>query len=1082
MTNYPNSIDSSFTIAPVAVYSAPGMSGLPQINNIIDLRAEAVIPAPISKIILFVSGYYIPGDGGGGQFYWDPASALADDSGTVIIPNSGGTGRWIRLTDGIINVKYFGAKGDGINDDCAAIQSAHDSFPSKGGILFFPAGTYALGSRLNITKPTVMKLGIGSISALTNFNGPLIKVSSNLLVYGISQNESKFLPPIGHPAFLLSDTWSPISNGGLNDGDSVFHIENVGCTGGSSLLDAFSVTTFNEGSLVVRHCLATATTDYPIKLNSSVYYGRIEDNHLNLCKGGIRLKDNTETKCYNNLIIPAQPIKFTASASINTSSFSLTLAGLTSSNIGDTVVVVGAGSSGKDLYATMNAISGSTITLDISAGSTVTNVDAYVAGFGYLLEGAHHVDITNDEICSFSPTQNADIRIMGTANAANGICTITGTKFAAERDYWLRNRPKIEVYNPVNKQFAPVWVKLINNRIYGPQFLLLESIGRNGSNVATATVTCNVAQGHGLQVGDIFHIVQVTDHSFCGTVVVTAIGVPFLVAGRAKQTVSWSSTGSIVAQSNLGGAINSAQISAISLVSPVAQMLIEGNVIDSFTYSIDDTSAVTDQLRGSHGLSVYRNNFEKGPIGLFFQTFKSSFGRGFSIVESGAQSLGTKITNFPREIETAGIQNRVLYSEDNSHWGHAGVIIASATDDLGGSTATLLTRSGINQVVTGNPGLGSAITEGISINIDNSSLPAGGYIKFKAKAGSLNSLWIGIYDGSTGFEHPGSQRIIPLGSNWNSIKIPFQYNSGASVSLYMCPGGQDSVMGTCYIEQIQVSDFDCDYIKTSGSAITNQAGVALQRDIKVNGIEPNISGGAVNIKDFSGNLGLSLTPVNAGVSLISGQSALGVDAAAVLSLGATNATSITLGRTGGHAITLPSLTASNAVVTDGSSNLASLGYSTSNTASTLVERDSSSRVSVKGVISSGTVPSITDVSSTLGAAGTFSFLTGSNDMAGIIVLNPGAGAGTYTIFDLHFSASLPGNIPNVQLTLQGQGSDWGGGGVLGLSNVGTTTVTNSVARIFAKNINGAGVGGTVQGVALAAGADQYRIHYSVTLM
>src|ERR1035437_6784408 len=103
------------------------MAGIPQNKNIIDFRAEAGITAPISKIILFVSGYYIPGDGGGGQFYWDPASALADDSGTVIIPNSGGTGRWIRLTDGIINVKYFGAKGDGINDDCAAIQSAHDS-------------------------------------------------------------------------------------------------------------------------------------------------------------------------------------------------------------------------------------------------------------------------------------------------------------------------------------------------------------------------------------------------------------------------------------------------------------------------------------------------------------------------------------------------------------------------------------------------------------------------------------------------------------------------------------------------------------------------------------------------------------------------------------------------------------------------------------------------------------------------------------------------------------------------------------------------------------------------------------------
>jgi len=40
-------------------------------------------------------------------------------------------------------------------------------------------------------------------------------------------------------------------------------------------------------------------------------------------------------------------------------------------------------------------------------------------------------------------------------------------------------------------------------------------------------------------------------------------------------------------------------------------------------------------------------------------------------------------------------------------------------------------------------------------------------------------------------------------------------------------------------------------------------------------------------------------------------------------------------------INIPSLTASQAVVTDASKNLSSLGYASSNTASTLVERDSS---------------------------------------------------------------------------------------------------------------------------------------------
>src|SRR4051812_2102159 len=74
-----------------------------------------------------------------GQEYYFNASLSTGG----LAPTSGG-GRWLLLgSNGLaINVKTFGATGDGVTDDTAAIQTAIDSVLSlTGGSLFFPAGT-----------------------------------------------------------------------------------------------------------------------------------------------------------------------------------------------------------------------------------------------------------------------------------------------------------------------------------------------------------------------------------------------------------------------------------------------------------------------------------------------------------------------------------------------------------------------------------------------------------------------------------------------------------------------------------------------------------------------------------------------------------------------------------------------------------------------------------------------------------------------------------------------------------------------------------------------------------------------------
>jgi hypothetical protein len=64
-----------------------------------------------------------------------------------------------------LNVKDFGALGNGAHDDTAAIQSAINSLPAAGGIVLVPAGTYVISASLVLSEG-VRLTGSGSGSVL----------------------------------------------------------------------------------------------------------------------------------------------------------------------------------------------------------------------------------------------------------------------------------------------------------------------------------------------------------------------------------------------------------------------------------------------------------------------------------------------------------------------------------------------------------------------------------------------------------------------------------------------------------------------------------------------------------------------------------------------------------------------------------------------------------------------------------------------------------------------------------------------------------------------------------------------------
>lgn len=81
-----------------------------------------------------------------------------------------------------VSVKDFGAVGDGVTNDTAAIQAAIDHVSLARGSVFFPPGTYLISSTLNITSNGVVLFGAGrNVSKINVSVGSIngIKIGNN---------------------------------------------------------------------------------------------------------------------------------------------------------------------------------------------------------------------------------------------------------------------------------------------------------------------------------------------------------------------------------------------------------------------------------------------------------------------------------------------------------------------------------------------------------------------------------------------------------------------------------------------------------------------------------------------------------------------------------------------------------------------------------------------------------------------------------------------------------------------------------------------------------------------------------------
>jgi hypothetical protein len=94
----------------------------------------------------------------------------------------------------VVNVKDFGAVGDGVADDTAAIQAAFNFVPASGGEVIIPKGTYIITSTLNISNKPISIFGAGIGISILKWTG-VGMVGQN----GINYTNTDFQP------FLMQD-------------------------------------------------------------------------------------------------------------------------------------------------------------------------------------------------------------------------------------------------------------------------------------------------------------------------------------------------------------------------------------------------------------------------------------------------------------------------------------------------------------------------------------------------------------------------------------------------------------------------------------------------------------------------------------------------------------------------------------------------------------------------------------------------------------------------------------------------------------------------------------------------------------
>lgn len=236
-----------------------------------DLRA---MPTPAN-----VAFYFVKNDGQEGVFYYDPLDTTTSDNIGLTVVSTVGGARFKRLTEEQgVNIRWFGAKGDGSTDDTAAIQLAINTVAALGGgTVYVPAqGTFRFSS-LQL-RASISLIGCGGVLKLID-NRCVSSTTAYYLIHNMNPAGGSF------PNVKLEGVYV---DGNRAGGNTSFAVADALTIGGENV--------------AIRNCTIVNAPDSGIMFSgakNSVCTGNRIETGGDL---GIYVNDGDGTRLYENVI------------------------------------------------------------------------------------------------------------------------------------------------------------------------------------------------------------------------------------------------------------------------------------------------------------------------------------------------------------------------------------------------------------------------------------------------------------------------------------------------------------------------------------------------------------------------------------------------------------------------------------------------------------------------------------------------------------------------------------------------------------------------------------------------------------
>lgn len=203
-------------------------------KNIAEMKADSLLSAGMTACTL---GYYAINDGGGAAYIIRAKQESDVDDGGSLHELANGNVAELVVENGTVNVKQFGAKGDGVTDDKEKVQNAIN----YSNTVEFPKAVFLIDGQLNLRDGTHL-FGDGTLVL------PQINMNNNTEVSGIS-----IVPP--------------------NDG-RVAHLFDIGKFSGDT-------PTYGSGNNIKIHDV-TINATYSVS-NTDIFYIHLGDEALEYC-------------------------------------------------------------------------------------------------------------------------------------------------------------------------------------------------------------------------------------------------------------------------------------------------------------------------------------------------------------------------------------------------------------------------------------------------------------------------------------------------------------------------------------------------------------------------------------------------------------------------------------------------------------------------------------------------------------------------------------------------------------------------------------------------------------------------------